>query len=121
MRHLAGAEDLAGLGLPAQACGQVQRAAAVAVLDGDRLAGVESDADRERELGLLDGLVDEPLLEIDAARIASRADAKTQRASSPRSSSSVPPRPSTASRAISANFAASFAAASSPRSCVNRV
>jgi hypothetical protein len=121
MRDLARGKDLARLRPTAQSRGQVQRPAPIPALHGDGLAGVEADADRERQLGLLERPLDEPLLEVDRGADASRAEANTHRASSPRSSSRVPPRPSTVSRAMSANFAASFAAASSPRSCVNSV
>ena len=43
-------EDLAGASLTAEPSGQVQRSAPIAALDGDRLARVEPDADRERQL-----------------------------------------------------------------------
>ena len=65
MGDLAGGEDLAGSCLAAQAGGEVQRAAAVAALDGDRLAGIEPDTHGERQLRLFERLFNEPLLEID--------------------------------------------------------
>jgi hypothetical protein len=55
------------------------------------------------------------------ALVCGRGEVNTHSASSPRSSISLPPWSSTRSRAISANRAASRAAASSPRVCVNRV
>jgi hypothetical protein len=56
-----------------------------------------------------------------AALIALRGERNTARASSPRSSITDPSRASTWSRTMSANLAASLAAASSPRSWVNEV
>ena len=56
-----------------------------------------------------------------AARTACFGDKNTANASSPRSSITLPPRASTASRASPANVRASRAASTSPRSRVNRV
>ena len=72
---LARRQDLAGERLTAQTRGQVQRAASIAALDLDGLAGIESDPDRERELGIGEGLLDEPLLEVGG-----RSDRLTRRA-----------------------------------------
>jgi hypothetical protein len=57
-------EDLGRTGDPAQARGEVQCAAAVAAVDRDCLAGVQADADGEGQRRLGDGLIDEPLLEL---------------------------------------------------------
>ena len=53
------------------------------------------------------------------ARVAATAEANTARTSSPRISTTLPPRPSTASVARSTKRAASLAASSCPRSRVN--
>ena len=84
-------QDLPGTGLPAQPRGEVQGPAAVAVVDRHRLAGVEPDPDRERGSGA--GIVSSSrrAWRPTAARIACRGEAKTASASSPRSSTSVPP------------------------------
>ena len=58
-------EDLGGSGDAAQPRREVERAAAVAVVDGDGLSRVQPDPDRERERRVRDGLVDEPPLELD--------------------------------------------------------
>ena len=54
-------------------------------------------------------------------RMAWRAESNTAKASSPRRLTRVPPWLSMPSFAMPANFMASSAAASSPRSAVNRV
>jgi hypothetical protein len=76
VRDLARRQDLAGTSLAAQPRRQVQRAAAIPALDLDRLAGVEADPDRKGQLGIGEGLLDEPLLELDgrADRLARRAE-----------------------------------------------
>ena len=65
MRDGRAREDLGGSGDAAQPRREVERPAAIAALDGDGLAGVQPDPDRERERRLRDGLVDEPALELD--------------------------------------------------------
>ncbi len=65
MRHRRAREDLRGGGDPAQPRGEVQRAAAVATLDGHGLARVEPDPDRQWKRRIRDGLVHEPPLELD--------------------------------------------------------
>ena len=57
-------QDLAGAGLAAQARRHVQRAASVPALDGDGLAGIEADPNHQGQRGVVEGLVDEALLEI---------------------------------------------------------
>ena len=76
MRHGRAGEDLRGAGDAAQPRREVERPAAVAALDGHRLAGVQADPDRERKCRVRDGLVDEPSLELDrgADRLASRIE-----------------------------------------------
>ena len=64
MGHAPTDQDLPGPGLAAEASGEVEGPTAISALDGDRLAGVEPDADRERKLRLVQGLLDQPLLEI---------------------------------------------------------
>ena len=56
-------EHLAGPRERAEPCGDVQRAAPVAALDGYRLAGVQPDPDGERKGWIGDRLLDEPLLQ----------------------------------------------------------
>jgi len=62
---LAAREDLSGAGLTAQASREIKRPTPVAALDRHRLAGVDPDADAEREIGIGDGLVGEALLQLD--------------------------------------------------------
>jgi hypothetical protein len=56
--------DLSGARLCAKAGGQVERAAAVAAVDGDRLAGVQADAHSKRQRRIDPGLVGECQLEL---------------------------------------------------------
>ena len=58
-------EDLAGGGLRAEPRREVERAAAVPVLDGDGFARIDPDPDPEREPGIENGLVEERELEVD--------------------------------------------------------
>jgi hypothetical protein len=76
VRDLPRRQDLAGLGLAAEARGEVERTAAVTTLDLDSLAGIQADADGERKFRLLHGLVHEPLLELDGGsdRLARRGE-----------------------------------------------
>ena len=121
MHDLAAREDLPRSRDRTQARAEVERTASIAALDGDRLAGVETDAHREGEGGSATvSSTNRRCMSIEA-RIACRVDVKTQRAPSPWSSSSVPSRRSTVSRTISAYFPASLPAASSPCSCVKVV
>ena len=121
MRHARARKHLARPGEGAEPGGEIERSAAVTAVDGHRLAGVEADPDGERQARIGDRLGDEALLQIGG---------RTQRLPSgvedcerlvPRSSTSVPPARSIASRASSAKRVARRAAASSPRCCVNRV
>ena len=65
VRYPSAREDLAGLCLPAEASREVERTTSVTPFDGDGLAGIEPDADRHRQLGVVDGLLDEALLQVD--------------------------------------------------------
>ena len=65
MHHLLAGQDLAGAGLCAQPCRQVQRAAAVAALDRQRLAGIEPDADPQRKPRAIVGRLPEAGLQLD--------------------------------------------------------
>ena len=65
MRDAAAREDLARARLPAQPRREIERAAPVPALEGNSLPGVQPDAGRHRELGVVDRLIHEPFLEID--------------------------------------------------------
>jgi hypothetical protein len=59
------ARIFAGLRLPAQAGGEVQRASPVAALDRDGFPRVEPDPHGQRQLGVVDRLLDEAFLQVD--------------------------------------------------------
>ena len=65
VRDAAAREDLARARLPAQPSREIERTASVPALEGNSLAGVQPDAGRHRKLGVVDGLIHEPFLEID--------------------------------------------------------
>ena len=65
VRDLPRREDLAGASLAAQAGREVQGASSISPLHLDRLAGVETDPDRQRQLGVVQRFVDEPFLQVD--------------------------------------------------------
>ena len=112
-------EHFAGLRLRAEPRGEVERAAAIAAVDGDGLARVEADADEQRNRRVELHLVRKRDLQIHCrAKRFAGGERNTASASSPRNSITSPSWSSTPSRAISANFAARRAAASSPRDCV---
>ena len=115
-------EDLAGGRRGAQPGGQVEGRAAVAVADRDRLAGVEPDAHRERQLGSRPCLVGEARPA--ARRRTAAPGAPSRRRPGPRrhgARRARRPRPRPPSCAISAKVAARREAASSPCWPVNRV
>ena len=119
---LAGGEDLAGSGLAAEPRRQVQRAAPVATLDRDGLAGIQADPDREWQLRLRERLLARSAAAGRRRRGSPRASRRRRRAPRPLAARGAFRREPPRSRArSSANFAASFAAASSPRSWVKRV
>ena len=60
---LSAGQDLAGAGLAAHPRREVEGAPAIPALHGDGLAGVEADADQQRDLWIGQRLVHEPLLE----------------------------------------------------------
>ena len=55
----------AGSGDGTEACREVQRSAAIPVVHGHRLAGIQPDPDGERQGRVRDGRVDEPPLQLD--------------------------------------------------------
>ena len=59
--HALARQDLSRAGLPAQPGGQVERAAAIAAFDGNGLAGVEPDPDRQRERRVGERLLEESI------------------------------------------------------------
>ncbi len=114
-------EDLGRCGDAAETRREVERAAAVAVVDGDGLPGVEPDPDRERERRIRNRLVDEPPLELDrrADRLSSGVEDGEGLVAAELQVRSAPGLEDLAGTA--ANLLASSAAASSPRSCVKTV
>ena len=117
---LARGKDLACARLPAEPCRQAERRTAVATLDRNGLAGAESDPDREGKLGLVDRLVDGQDWRSTALRIASRAEEDAHRLVALQLEERAAARLDDLANHVG-ELAASLAAASSPRSCVNSV
>jgi hypothetical protein len=121
MHHALAGQDLAGSRSAAETSGQVEGASSVTRLQRDRLSGIEADTDGEREGRIGNRLLQEPILGVRGCEDRLPRRVEGGEASSPRSSITEPPCSLTTSRATSAKRAASLVAASSPRSCVNRV
>ena len=114
-------EDLGRRGDPAESSSQVERPAPVPVVDGDRLPASRPIPTASGSVGSATVSSTKRRCSSIAARIACRAESNTAMTSSPRSSSPDPPRASRIGRATAANLPASWAAASSPCSCVKTV
>ena len=121
MRDRRAREDLGGTGDPAQPRREVERAAAVAALDGTASPASSPIPTGERKRRVGDGLVDEPPLELDRRpdRLPGRVEDRERLV--PAELDDGPAARLDAPRATAANLPASRAAASSPRSWVKTV